>query len=236
MSITNWPCLARAELKEDARPPLQWDPGLAAEAEAYAKVLAKHDKNLVHAKQNKHGENLFCGVGDGIHIYEFSLAMAVRSWIDERKNYKGQRIGDRSREGQIGHYTQVDNPVSSAATVANESVKIIWPPCTHVGMGKAMSATKKFYIVARYNAMQTYGQVPYNLRKGNIFKNREWQELQGHEVPARVRLDRMTIKKGEKLPPSYVIVGKKEPAKKEERKDEKNDRKGKGGLWGLIWR
>ena len=100
-------------------------------------------------------------------------------------------------------------------------MKIIWPQCTRVGMGKAMSATKKFYIVARYNAMQIYRQFPYCARQGNIFVNRKWQEIKGHEVPTSVRLDRRTIREGEKLPPGYVEVGKKEGAKQEDKKGEK---------------
>jgi len=61
-------------------------------------------------------------MGDGIHIFEFTFAMAARSWIEERKNYKGQRIGERPREGQVGHYTQVSKSAFVAASVTNGSV------------------------------------------------------------------------------------------------------------------
>jgi len=88
-------------------------------------------------------------------------------------------------------------------------------------MGKAMSATKKFYIVARYNAMQYYGQVPYDVRKGNIFVNRRWQAMDVNEVPTSVRLNKMIIREGENIPPGYHIVGRKEGAKQEEKKGEK---------------
>ncbi|KAE9378728.1 PR-1-like protein [Stipitochalara longipes BDJ] len=195
---------ARAELKEDPRPSLKWDPGLAAEAEEWAKVLAQRDKgkpHLEHAKQKKHGENLYWGGGDGIHIFAFTFAMAVRSWIEERKFYKGQRVGESSPEGQIGHYTQ-----------------LIWPACTHVGMGMAMSASKGFYIVARYNAIQHYGELLYDKQKGNIFINRKWQEIKGGAMPKSVVVERIFLRKGDRVPPGFVKVEKK---KDDEKKDDK---------------
>ena len=45
--------------------------------------------------------------------------MAASSWIDERKDYEGQRVGEKSRGGQIGHYTQVTISFFHSEVVAN---------------------------------------------------------------------------------------------------------------------
>ena len=103
---TNPSLPARTELKEDSRPPLKWDVNLAAEAEAYAIILAGRDTGLKHASQQRHGENLYLAAGYGARNHSF--ATAARMWIDERRGYRGERVGEDGRGGRaVGHYTQV---------------------------------------------------------------------------------------------------------------------------------
>lgn len=85
------------------RPELVWDPRLAAAAEEWARHLASRDAGLQHstgAERPGQGENLYWTSAGG------ALADGSQSWVDERKAYHGERIGEGDFES-YGHYTQV---------------------------------------------------------------------------------------------------------------------------------
>ncbi|KAK3202730.1 hypothetical protein GRF29_154g553185 [Pseudopithomyces chartarum] len=117
--------------------PLNWDGGLAAEAQDYANTLAA-SKNLQHSGVQGQGENLFMSSGDA------SLEDAVRAWLDEEKNYHGEKIG----EGDFmswGHYTQC-----------------MWNTTTNVAVSKARGDDGSTWIVGRYTPPGNWeGQTPY---------------------------------------------------------------------------
>ncbi|KAI4175602.1 MAG: hypothetical protein LQ343_001593 [Gyalolechia ehrenbergii] len=81
---------------------LVWDGELAANAATYAHKLASANKGLQHssgdARPNQ-GENLYWSKPNG------SMADASQGWVDEKKNYHGQKIGE-GNFGSYGHYTQ----------------------------------------------------------------------------------------------------------------------------------
>lgn len=73
-------------------PPLTWDPGIAAGAQAYA-------ENCVFQHSNSpYGENLYATTGGG------SPQDVVGSWVSEAANYN---YSSNSCNGTCGHYTQV---------------------------------------------------------------------------------------------------------------------------------
>lgn len=76
--------------------PLQWDSALAREAELYAQVLARKDvmEHSQIADRPNQGENLFWCSRD------IKFDVAVKIWMDEEKDYHGQRIG----EGNFANY------------------------------------------------------------------------------------------------------------------------------------
>jgi uncharacterized protein YkwD len=76
---------------------LQWDDQLAKQAQTYAQELANKN-TMQHSGVNGQGENLYMSTGDA------SFEDAVKSWLDEEKAYKGEKIG----EGNLaawGHYS-----------------------------------------------------------------------------------------------------------------------------------
>jgi len=91
-------CLARAEIGVGS---LHWDDNLAAHAQSWANELALQNK-FDHSGIDGEGENLWMGSqgSDG------SFASAAHSWVDEKRNYHGKKIGEGDL-GSFGHYTQV---------------------------------------------------------------------------------------------------------------------------------
>ncbi|KAL9069617.1 MAG: hypothetical protein Q9161_005416 [Pseudevernia consocians] len=84
------------------RPDLIWDSHLAAAAEEWAQYLASRDAGLQHstgAERPGQGENLYWTSAGG------SLADGSQGWVNERKVYHGEKIGEGNFES-YGHYTQ----------------------------------------------------------------------------------------------------------------------------------
>lgn len=77
-------------------PPMEWDPSLAQEAEAYAQKLAT--KNIMeHSDVSGQGENLYMSSGNA------SFSDAVQNWLDEEKHYSGEKVGEGDF-GKWGHF------------------------------------------------------------------------------------------------------------------------------------
>lgn len=87
---------ARASVSPPASPaipPLVWDGGIAAVAQAYAEnCVFKHSSN-------QYGENLFASAGGGT-----TPQSVVDSWVSEAADYN---YASNSCSGVCGHYTQV---------------------------------------------------------------------------------------------------------------------------------
>ncbi|HEX7783415.1 MAG TPA: CAP domain-containing protein [Sphingobium sp.] len=124
-------------------PPLVWNAGLAAEAEAYARALAR-SRSFRHSdkaqRSKPQGENLWMGSSGG-----FTYAEMAASWVDERRYYRPRSVlPNISTTGDwhdVGHYTQV-----------------IWRATTAVGCGLA-SNDDDDYLVCRYTPPgNVYGQ------------------------------------------------------------------------------
>jgi uncharacterized protein YkwD len=114
-------------------PALAWDVTLAADAERYARELARTGR-FEHSKEPRgavpEGENLWTGTR-GAYRYE---EMAGH-WVDERRYYRRAPTPDFSTSGRwedVAHYTQ-----------------IIWRGTTRFGCATANNATDD-YLVCRY--------------------------------------------------------------------------------------
>jgi hypothetical protein len=125
-------------------PPLVWNPTLAADAERYARELARTGR-FEHSKEPRgpapEGENLWTGTR-GAYRYE---EMAGH-WVDERRDYRRGPTPDFSVTGRwedVAHYTQ-----------------IIWRGTTQFGCATASNATDD-YLVCRYTPPgNVVGQMP----------------------------------------------------------------------------
>ena len=115
-------------------PSLNWDERLAADAGAYARLLAQRGY-LQHAdmtgKAQPQGENLWMGTRDA-----FGYDQMMAGFLDERRNYLARAVPNISRTGNwqdTGHYSQ-----------------IIWRTTTSVGC--ALASNKDFdFLVCRYS-------------------------------------------------------------------------------------
>jgi pathogenesis-related protein 1 len=104
-----------------------WDAELAQVAQEWADHLAENDM-LEHRPESMYGENIaWSSAGP------FSGVDAVQAWESEKEHYHGEAI-DAENFATFGHYTQV-----------------IWDRTTHVGCGRAVSATGGVYIVCNYS-------------------------------------------------------------------------------------
>ncbi|KAK8044049.1 hypothetical protein PG993_004073 [Apiospora rasikravindrae] len=119
---------------------LAWDDKLAANATAYAKVLAQKGK-MEHSPGDQRpgqGENLAAGSGN------LNLESSAKMWLDEEKNYHGEVI-PQGNFGSYGHYTQC-----------------MWKSTTKLGMGSAKGSNGQTYVVGRYSPQgNIVGQKPY---------------------------------------------------------------------------
>ena len=121
-----------AERRTFGAPPLVWDPGLAAAADAYAAELAATGKwghSAPHQRVNQ-GENLWMGTRGA-----FSHERMMADWASERSMFRSGLFPNVSTTGQwqdVGHFVQ-----------------IIWPRTRRVGCGLRSSA-RDDYLVCRY--------------------------------------------------------------------------------------
>jgi uncharacterized protein YkwD len=79
--------------------PLKWDQGLSNAATQWAQHLAKEGK-FYHSQGSGQGENLFW-ISSSSNPYHG----AAQAWIDERKNYHGEKIPE-GNFASYGHYSE----------------------------------------------------------------------------------------------------------------------------------
>jgi hypothetical protein len=83
---------------------------------------------------------------------EASYGQAVQSWLDEEKDYGGEKIGEGDF-GKWGHFSELSllavsvHPTTLTTCLSGQC---LWHSTTHVGMGKATSKEGSTFIVARY--------------------------------------------------------------------------------------
>ena len=113
--------------------PLTWDPGLAAQADAYARKLAQGGR-MVHSapeERGNTGENLWTGTAGH---YDAGQMMAM--FTAERQYFRAGTFPNIATNGNwasVGHHTQ-----------------IIWPTTTRVGCALARGRVNDF-LVCRYD-------------------------------------------------------------------------------------
>jgi hypothetical protein len=125
--------------------PLRWSDALAADARAYAGVLAQSGR-FQHSPQPRgtpaQGENLWTGTRGA-----YSYREMVGHWVAERRFYVPQPVPNSSnsgRFGDVGHYTQ-----------------IVWRETEEVGCAEASARTDD-YLVCRYlPAGNVVGRIAY---------------------------------------------------------------------------
>ena len=113
--------------------PLSWDDGLARDAAAYARYLARtgrfeHDPQ--RGRRPPQGENLFMGTRGA-----YSYADMIGLLVEERRYFTPGRFPAVSRTGdwsQVAHYTQ-----------------IVWPTSQRVGCAVATNRAND-HLVCRY--------------------------------------------------------------------------------------
>ncbi|KAF5019228.1 hypothetical protein F66182_8769 [Fusarium sp. NRRL 66182] len=122
---------ARSKKKVKA---LVWDTKLEADANAWAKKIAKAAK-MQHSQGKdrvNQGENLAYAWSSG--GYKNPITDAARSWLNEAKHYKGEVI-PKGNFSDYGHYTQC-----------------VWKSTTKIGIAAAQDSKGGWYTVARYQA------------------------------------------------------------------------------------
>lgn len=119
-------------------PPLFWSNQLAAEAQAYAEILARKGA-FEHSKS-----------GDGENLYWYSATSttpcsdASESWLEEINDYHHGRNWARNFS-EVGHYSQM-----------------VWSDTKHIGIGVAIASDGSTYVVARYHPAGNYtNRLPY---------------------------------------------------------------------------
>lgn len=115
-------------------PPLRWDDGLAASAQAYAQEMARTGR-FEHDEQpqgpTRQGENLWTGTRGAYRYDEM-----VGHWVAERRDFVNLPVPQSSRTGRFGdvaHYAQ-----------------IVWARSTAVGCAMASNMRDDF-LVCRYS-------------------------------------------------------------------------------------
>ncbi|KAG4438154.1 hypothetical protein IFR05_006365 [Cadophora sp. M221] len=156
---------ARREAPGPPRSDLVWSNTLSAEAEKWARQMARMNK-FDHENQKLMGENLY-----ETDDLAFRYSSAVREWIAEKDYYSGEDVGEKSkkkRNQMIGHYTQ-----------------IICPEVTKVGMASARGR-RYTYIVARYDYLQMRGTKPWgsatHLPQALKLDFKLWEKLHGRTI------------------------------------------------------
>jgi len=110
-------------------PALEWDAGLARDAQAWAAQLARSG-TMVHAANTGEGENLWAGTSR-----RYAPEEMVGLWLAEKRDYRPGIFPNVSKNGDfaaVGHYTQ-----------------IIWRTTSRVGCAIADNGREEF-LVCRY--------------------------------------------------------------------------------------
>ena len=119
--------------------PLSWNPQLAAQAEEWARDLARRGA-FEHAQQRYGaGENLWMG-SSGF----FSPEAMVGAFINERRFFRAGRFPDVSTTGRwtdVGHFTQ-----------------LIWPATRELGCARTSSKGRDILVCRYFPAGNVYGQ------------------------------------------------------------------------------
>jgi hypothetical protein len=115
--------------------PMNWEPSLAAAADAYALELARNETwgHSPREERAGQGENLWRGTRGA-----FALERMLQAWADEKRYFRAgvfPNITDgRTSWHEVGHYTQM-----------------VWPATTKVGCS-LRSSPNWDYLVCRYSA------------------------------------------------------------------------------------
>ena len=125
-------------------PGLSWDPGLAADARAWADELAATGR-FEHSPDDPgkplQGENLWAGTPSA-----FSPEAMVGLWVAEKSDYRPGIFPSNSRSGdveRVGHYTQ-----------------LIWRESHRVGCASATGQREEFLVCRYSEAGNVMGQRP----------------------------------------------------------------------------
>jgi uncharacterized protein YkwD len=128
-------------------PPLVWSDTLAADAQAWAEVLAKQGQ-IVHCAQvpgcdpKNQGENL----ASGGHTTTVPIAQNMQGWVAEKNVFQG--LPSATGTQVVGHYTQM-----------------IWKSTTEVGCGTASGGPDDYrgwdILVCRYLPWGNTGPNPF---------------------------------------------------------------------------
>lgn len=101
--------------------PMNWDLGLAASADIWARELARTDRwgHSPRSLRAGQGENLWMGTRGA-----FAVQAMVGSWVDERRWFRPAVFPDVSSTGNwsdVGHYSQMISPRSLRVGCAQRS-------------------------------------------------------------------------------------------------------------------
>ncbi len=125
-------------------PPLKWNPALARDAGAWAKVLLARGE-LRHASPDArkgHGENLWMGTAGA-----WDAKGMVEMFLDERRHFRFAAFPNVSLTGHwpdVGHYTQ-----------------IVWRDTREVGCAIDRAKGLDVLVCRYYPAGNVLGQKPY---------------------------------------------------------------------------
>ncbi len=126
-------------------PPLQWDRGLAQDAQSWANQMAR-TRQFEHAPQkgdeSDQGENLWMGTAGRFAPHEM-----VNGWIEEKKDFVRGPFPKVSKTGKwadVGHYVQ-----------------LVWADTQKVGCAKSTAAGDDYLVCRYYPAGNWEGQDPF---------------------------------------------------------------------------
>ncbi|WP_232818288.1 CAP domain-containing protein [Zobellella maritima] len=113
--------------------PLRWSADASAQAERWARVLAK-GCDIVHSQGSGFGENLFMGT-----LGYYDVLDGARSWQEEKRDYSGQPL-TRSTAQVAGHYTQMvwhdTRELGCARSICRDNMILVcnyYPPGNYLG-------------------------------------------------------------------------------------------------------
>ena len=126
-------------------PPLQWDPGLAADARRWAASLAstgrfQHSPDEPGAPQQ--GENLWGGTPGYYHPEDM-----IGLWAAEKRNFKAGVFPANSRTGEVAdvsHFTQ-----------------LVWRGSGRVGCSLVAGRSEEVLVCRYSNAGNVVGSLPF---------------------------------------------------------------------------
>jgi hypothetical protein len=131
-----------AERQKFGAPALEWDDGLAQEAEQWAVGLARSGQLEHSSAQIRHGagENLFMGTAGA-----YRVEAMIDFFLEERRDFQPGTFPNVARNGDwssVGHYTQ-----------------IIWRDTRRVGCGLATANGNEAMVCRYVPAGNIYGDV-----------------------------------------------------------------------------